>query len=777
MSETLRSLLRAPGLTAISILTIALGVGAGTALFSVVKAVLLNPLPYLDPARLVWIAPLGEARQELRVSLPDFDDWHAGNRSLARIAAYADAPFLAGGGSNPERTRGAMVTEDFFDLLGAAPMLGRLISPQEHQTGPPLGVAVISHGLWQRVYGGDPNIIGRPISLVGLRTQVIGVMPPGFSYPAGADLWVSARSLRDGNIRSARNYYVIGRLKAGVTLETARRELQAMVTPLESHLTGGVRTPLLFLFASVGLLLLIVCINIANLLLVRVTARSRELAVRAALGAGSRRLFRGLLAESLVLAAAGGALGLLLANWSMEVLRAVIPASVPRAAEVRLDFGVMLFGLALSGLAGVLFGTLPSWRATRVNLHDALKAAPRGLSATRRALGLQSALMISEVALSLMLTVAAGLLLSSFMRLRAVDPGFRGAGTLAARISSPMNPAERARIAGRFADILRRVRALPGVDAAGVIRDVPFDPIELDAHFTIEGRGKDPSSIARWQVASPGTMEALGIPLLHGRRFTEADTQNAPSVAVISHTMAQRYWPGRNPIGERIWFDGVEPREHWLTIVGIAGDVRQSGLAQPAPPMVYACYAQLQIPPHLVSASVLVRAAIEPRSLIPALREAIRQAHPQAAVKFQTLDDVLSVATARQRFQMQILTGFAAMALLLALVGLYGVMSYLIASNRVAIGIRMALGARPADVFRSVVARAVQLAGAGCGIGIAGCVAARDALSKVLFGVGPSDPGILASAVLGMLSVTLVACWLPAKRAMGVDPAEVLKGE
>jgi predicted permease len=362
----------------------------------------------------------------------------------------------------------------------------------------------------------DPQILGRQITLVGIRATVIGVMPPGFAYPAGAELWVSARSLGEGNVRTAPNFRVIGRLGQGARIERAHEDLQAIVaklkreypsplqpaevvlTPLASHLTGSVRTPLLILFASVGLLLLIVCVNVANLLLVRVTARSRELAIRTALGAGRRRLFLDLVTESLLLAAAGGGLGVLLAGWSLDVLRLVTPASVPRAAEVRMDLGVLTFSLALATLAGALFGTLPSWRATLVDIHEAIKAAPRGQSRTRRSLRLQSALVISELALSLILVAGAGLLLSSFSRLRAVDPGFRSDRVLAATLSFPMNnAAERGKIIARYREILERTRALTGVEGAGVIRNLPFDGVEQDVHLTIQGRSRVAGAMAR----------------------------------------------------------------------------------------------------------------------------------------------------------------------------------------------------------------------------------------------------------------------------------------
>ena len=503
LRHALRSLRRVPSLTAISVVTVALGVGAGTALFSVVKAVLLNPLPYPDAGRLAWIAGQGDSRQEIRSSTPDFDDWRAQSHSFLYMAAYGDGPLVAGGGESPERTRGAAVTEDFFATMGVRPALGRVFAAEDHRPGTPFSVVVIGHGLWQRAYGGDPAILGREITVLGIRSKVIGVMPAGFAFPAGSEVWASARALGEGDSRTAHNWWVVGRLKVGVTATTARQEVStiarrnkqqypgpyqtadATVVPLATHLVGSVRTPLLVLFGAVGLVLLIVCVNVANLLLVRVTARSRELAVRAAVGAGRWQLIRQLLVESLVLAAAGGALGLLVAFWSMDVLRVLLPDSLPRGADVRVDGGVIAFALVLSAAAGVVFGTLPAWRATALQIFEVLKAGARGQTANRRSQRLQGALVVSEVALSLVLLAGAGLLLDSFVRLRAVDPGFRSAHVMAVNLSFPVNPASRGKLVSQYRDLMDRVRALPGVEAAGTIKDAPFDPIQRDGHFFI----------------------------------------------------------------------------------------------------------------------------------------------------------------------------------------------------------------------------------------------------------------------------------------------------
>jgi len=795
LRHSVRSLRRAPSLTAISVLTVALGVGAGAALFSVVKAVLLNPLPYPDPGRLVWVAARNDSGGETRVSLPDCDDWRNQNHSFAAMAAYGEGPVVAGGGEVPEHSQGAVVSEDFFEVLGVHPAMGRLFSSEEHQPGRALEKVVIGYGLWQRAYGGDRAILGRRITVLGLPSTVIGVMPPGFSFPSGSELWVSARALGEGDERTAHNFWVVGRLRPGVSLEATSQDISiiarrikqqypgpyqtadASVTTLAYHLTGSVRAPLVVLFAAVGLLLLIVCVNVANLLLVRVTARSRELAVRTALGAERRHLFHHLLMESLILAAAGGALGLLVAFWSMDLVRVLLPAGVPRAAEIRIDGGVIAFALALTAVVGVLFGTLPSWRASLLNIHHVLKAGARGQTPARRTQRMQGALVISEVALSVVLLAGAGLLLQSFSRLKAVDPGLKSAHVLAVDLSLPVNEAERERLVARYRDLLERVRALPGVEAAGTIKDLPLDPIQRDGHFFIQNRPNSEALDAGYLIVSPGLMEALHIPLVRGRRFMESDSEEAPGVAIVSAEMARRFWPGRDPIGERIWFDSFDDKEHWLTIVGVAGDVRQSGLTEPASAQAFVCYSQVQHQGQLGSGNLVLRAAVDPKSLIPAVRRAIHDTNPEAAATFRLMDDVLADATARQRFQMQVLGAFAALALILAAVGLYGVLSYTVTSNRSSIGIRIALGAQPGEVFRLMTRRALWLASAGAGIGIIGCLAVRRVLASVVFGVGPSEPAVLASAAAAMVAVSLAACWFPARRAMRVDPATVLREE
>lgn len=772
------------GLTVVSILTVSLGIAAATALFSVVKAVLLNPLPYPSPGQLMWVAALDDGAGS-RVSMPDFDDWRASARSFSALAAYSEAPLVAGGTSVPERIVGAIVTEDFFTVLGVAPAMGRLFSDAEHH-GTPLSTVILGHGLWQRLYGGDAAILGRTVTVVGRPATVIGVMPPGFSYPAKAELWVSARALPDGNVRTAHNYWVIGRRAAGVSIEQAASEISAIAKrlavtyanpyqsddataiSLASHLVGAVRTPILVLFGAVGILLLIVCVNVANLLLVRAVERSRELAIRVALGAERRNLLGLLVTESLLLSAAGGVLGLLLAWWSIAVLRVFLPAELPRSGDIRIDGGVVAFAASVSAFAGLLFGTLPAWRSARVDVNDTLKAGSRSVTATARSHRTHGALVVSEVALSLLLLAGAGILLDSFARLRAVDPGFSARGVLAASVSFPVTgPAAVRQLLPAYRELLQNIQQLPGVDAAGVIKDLPLDPIQRNGHFYIETRRTQSGTDAAYVVVTPGLRDALNMPMVRGRWIEDGDSESAAGVIVINREMARRYWPDRDPIGERVWFNSFEPKERWLTIVGVVGDVRQDALTEPVRPLAYINYAQVQIPAQLGTGNLVVRTGGDPKALVAAVRKELASINSEAAAMFRTMDDVMAEATARQRFQMQVLVAFAGLSLLLAAVGLYGVLSYIVTSNRAVIGIRLALGATPRAVFGQILGRAMGLTALGAVIGIAVCMAVASL----------RQPIILGSAVAVMLTTALAASCVPAYRAMRVDPITALRDE
>ena len=779
----------------ISVLTVALGVGAGTSLFSVVKAVLLNPLPYPQPDQLVWVAEVNESGGEVRVALPNFEDFRNQNRSFTALAAYGDGPVNAGGGEAPERTHGAVVTQDFFAVMGVQPAMGQTFEPADQKLHAPPKV-VLSHALWQRAYAGDSRILGRKIRVVGMVATVVGIMPPGFNYPDGSEIWLPVGAFDEGGGRTAHNFRVVGRLRPGASVKQARAEISAIarhlkelypgpfqardaaVTLLQRRLVGEVRPALLVLFGAVGFLILIVCVNVANLLMVRISARTREISVRLALGAQRKHLFRQLLTESLVLALAGGALGLLAASWSMDLLRILLPSDVPRITEIRIDSGVIAFALAISGVTGILFGVLPAWRAARLNLNEALKAGSRSSTAGRRSHRTQALLVVSEVCLSLMLLAGSGLLLNSFWKLRSVDPGFRPDHVVIASTSFPVPAKGFDALVPIYRELLDQVRAIPGVESAAEVKDLPLDSVRRTGHFVIENRSPFPEAAdAGYRIVSPGYLRTMRIPILRGRDLAESDTGQSTPVAVISAEMARTYWAGRDPLGSRVWFDSFAPTRQWLTVVGIAGDVRQNGLTEGVEAMAYVSYPQVQNKPDLLEGNVVLRTPLDPRSLAAAVRSRVRSVDPEAAVSFQTLDDVVAGSMARQRFQMQVLGGFAALALLLAAVGLYGVLSYLVTSTRAEIGVRMALGARPGEVFRMVTERALWLVSAGAALGLLGCLAVRSILATVLFGIGPSDPATLAAATATLLSVALAASWLPARRATRVDPVSALREE
>jgi len=791
--QALRSLGRAPGLAITSIVTVALGVGAGTALFSVVKAVLLNPLPYSHPERLAWLAEVNDSGFDIRIALRNFQDWHDQNHSFSALASYGDGPIVAGGGTSPERTYGAAVTGDFFRVLAVQPLMGRTFSAAEQKPGAAV-TALIGHGLWQRAYGADPHILGRTIRVVGMQATVIGVMPLGFSFPPGSELWVSETALNDNDSRTSHNDWAIGRLRPGVTLDQARQDLSliarrlkqqypnpfqakdASTVSLDSHIVGQVRPALLMLFGAVGFLLLIVCVNVANLFLVRITTRSRELALRTALGAPLWRLLRDLMTETLILALAGGGLGLLAASWSIDLLRVVLPSNLPRIADVQIDSGVIAFAIALSAAAGLLAGALPAWRASRLNLNEALKSGSRSQTAGRRSRSVQGSLVISEVALSLVLLVGAGMLLRSFWNLRAIDPGFRADHVLIGRLAfSDLEAAQRDRVVSVYRDILQQVRLLPGVQSASMIQDLPLDPIQRDGHFSLQGEPNLPGNAdAAYRVISPGYFRAMRISLVRGRDFTEADTTDAPGAAIIDEAMEREFFHGRDPIGRRIWFDSFETKEHWLAIVGVAKSVHQSSLTAPANPAVYVCYTQGG---YLLGSQLVIRSGNDPASLAHAVRSRVQSINRETAVQFETMDQVLDAALAGPRFQMRVLLAFAMLALLLAAVGLYGVLSYAVTSHQAEIGIRMALGAQPGEVFRMISGWAVRLTLIGVALGLVGCLALHRVFASLVYGIGPAEPAPLMFAAAVLLAMALAASSWPARRAMRVDPIAALRQE
>lgn len=790
-----RALLRAPSLTTISILTVALGVGAGTSLFSVVKAVLLNPLPYLDPGRLTWVAEVNEKGRQTQVAYRNFLDWREQSHSFTSMTAFADFPVIVAGGELPLSTRGALADESFFTTLGVSAHLGRTFAADEVKVGV-APVAVIGYGLWQSAFGSNPAVIGHRLRMSGVAATIIGVMPPGFAWPEKTEIWLPITATGDPGYagRTGHNWRVMGRLKPGFKVAQAQAEVggierrikqqypspfqakDAAIVPLQELLVGQVRPALLMLFGAVGFLLLIVCVNVANLLLVRVTARSRELAVRTALGAGRRHLIRQMLTETLLLGAAGGAAGLLLASLSMELLRVLLPPELPRLDEIKIDGGVVAFAQAISAVAGLLFGFLPAWRASAMNVSDALKSGSRSATASRASKRTQSALVISEVCLSLVLVASAALLARSFWNLWSIDPGFQSDHVLVSDTSFPGG--EMPAVIAHYRDLLARIRAIPGVEAAGTASNLPITGFHPDGHFNIEGRpDQSKSADADYVVVSPGYLSAMRIPLLRGRDFNYGDTENGQHVAVINQEMARVYFPGADPIGQRIWFDSFNRKENWLTIVGVAGDTRQSSLTKSIDALAYSLYTQQTYPGLLSDGNMVVRTEVPAASVAGAVRSAIRAVNPDSAPTQRRMVSVVAESLARQRFQMEILGAFAVLALVLAAVGLYGVLSYTVTASRTQIGIRLALGARPSTVFRMITGRALTLTAAGVALGALGCVAVRRVLAAMLFGIGPSDPVTIVASVGVLLLVAAAAAFFPSIRAMRTDPMTALREE
>ena len=796
---SIRALQRNPGFSFVAILTIALGIGLNTAIFSVVNAVVLQPLPFPEPDHLVtvWenLEKRGGPTQEW-TGRSTFADWRENNKTFSGMAAVGGwAPNLTGV-DRPERLSGAVVSPGYFSVLGVQPAQGRAFLPDEETPGNDR-VVVLSHELWQRRFGADPDLLGSSLTLNGESLLVVGILPPGFHGPiaSGAEIWTPLPIDRTRDDRG--NYYlrVIGRLEPGVTREAAAsdmarvaagiaeanpldyRDVGVLLVPLLETVAGPVRTPLMIVLGAVGLILLIACANVANLLLARASVRERELAVRGALGAGRLRLTRQLLTEALVLALAGGALGLLLGVWGTELLVRFAPPGLPRAGEIGLHTPVLLFALALSVGTGVLFGMAPALSLSRRGFGMALREGGRG-SSSASGNRLRNGLVIVQLAMGVSVLAAAGLLLKSFAELRSVDPGFRIENALSGRlIFSLADYPERSEITTRLGEIEERLAGLPGVEAVGAVTVLPLSGLVHDVSFGIEARmpepGEEPAADER--TATPGFFEAMEIPLIAGRLFNDGDRAETPRVAIVSESMAELHFADEDPIGQRIRIGGVRDSESpWWTIVGVVGSVRSRALNRVPEPEIYMPASQR--PPRGVS--LVVRTDSNPEALIPAFREAVWSVDGNMPVsQLASLEEVFGASLAAERFLAWLLGAFAALAVLLGSVGIYGVMAYMVSRRTREIGIRMALGARPADVLKGVMNRGVALTAAGLALGLAGAVAASRALASLLFEVSPTDPLTLAGVLILLAAAALFACYWPARRATRVDPMVTLRYE
>jgi putative ABC transport system permease protein len=792
--HALRLLYKRPGFTVVAILTLALGIGATTAIFTVVYAVLLRPLPFRDAERLVGVRITGRDAAIYPLPNSDFLAWRSQNRTADAVAAFDEASTTITGDGAPERIPSSQVTDRFFDVLGARPLLGRVFQEGDDKPGAPKTV-VLSHKLWMGRYHGDPAIVGRTLLLSAEPHTVVGVMPSGFNFPPGnKELW---RILTTNEPRRRGPFYMRGvaRLKPGVSIGELRANLDVVTAglkrqypapedwtldalPMHEWLVGDVRRILYVLLGAVGFLLLIATANVANLLLARAASREREIAVRSALGAGRARIVGQLLTESVVLGVVAGIIGLALAFGGTRALIALAPAGIPRLVEVGMSVPVFLFALAVASFCGVIFGLVPALRAAHTPLVETLKDGGRGVAggSHRRA---QRMLVVSEIALALMLSVGAGLMVRSFVALQRVSPGFEPSHLLTFRLSLPRTQyPDRVAQQGFYTRLLQDLEALPGVQAAGLTISLPPHLLEMTDNFMVEGQVLPPNQsapVGPLLFVSESYFATLGAPLVKGRFFTERDDDKAPDVAIINETLAKQYFPNVDPIGRRLKNGGPErPNNTWNTIVGVVGNINYSGLDAPPEAAVYFPFRQATSNNQFV----VVRTAGDPRGLVQAARGVVARLDKDLPVaNLRTMDELMTASVAPPRFRTILVSMFAVVGLLLSAIGIYGVMAYAVTERTHELGVRMALGADRRDVLRMVLREAMNLAAAGVVLGLAGAFAAARLIQSLLFGVTPTDAVTFAGIAILLVVTALVASYIPARRATRVDPMVALRYE
>ncbi|HMG76375.1 MAG TPA: ABC transporter permease [Pyrinomonadaceae bacterium] len=799
----IRSLVKQPGFTAIAVITLALGIGANTAVFSVVNAVLLRALPYRDADRLVMVWEKNQRNEQNTVSPANLFDWQEQNKVFEGLAAFTDTRSNLTSDGEPEEIPTQTCTDNLFTVLGVNAMMGRTFTPEDGQPGRN-NVVVISFALWQRRFGGDQNIIGRKVVLNAVEHTVVGVLPPDVKWHVtknsqtghAADLWKPWGI--NNELRQFRGRFVsaVARLKPGVTLQQAQAEMNTIasrladqykpfnagygvnVVPLRQQFAGEIRLALLVLMGAVGFVLLIACANVANLQLSRAAARQKEIAVRTALGAGRRRIVRQLLTESLLLAAAGGAAGLLLAWWGTKTLVSIRPEEFGDFQSVEISTPVLGFTFAVSVVTGVIFGLFPAFEASNIKLSDTLKEAGRSLAGNRRGARLRSALVVSEIALALVLLVGSGLLLRSFMRLQSVDTGFNAHNVLTMRVALPGsrydNDVKRITF---FTQALERMRTLPGVEAAGAINYTPFLGLGSRTSFEVPGRPQSPAdqggNTTDVCVTDQNFFNALQIPLRRGRFFSEQEVREQRHVVIINEALAKKYFPNEDALGKSIII-AMRPPEVPTEIIGIVRDAKHSQLDQDSEPMSYWPIAEL---PY-TSMTFVLRTRGDTASVANAARTAIQTLDPQQPVAdVHTLESLIGSSIARQRFNTLLLAIFAIIALLLSVAGIYGVVSYSVAQRSREIGIRTALGATAQDILRLVLKRGMTLTLLGIGIGLPAAIALTSLIKRLLFGVGSTDVLTFVSVSILLAASALLACYIPARRATRVDPLVALRYE
>ena len=793
-----RMLLQKPGFTFIALVALALGIGASTAIFSIVNGILLRPLPYRNSDRIVmvWMDNHRLGIDQDWHSYPNYVDYRDQNQVFEQMAAFNDRAFNLTGSSDPERVLGMWSTASLFQVLGVQPSIGRAFTVEEEEPGKDL-VVVISHGLWQRWFGGDPGVIGQQLIMNGTGRTVIGVMPPGVTFPSkDSELWVPlALSPNGRNNRGGFSLKAIGLLRPGVSISQARADLGTIAGRLEQQysflagygvnpvllhdqIVGKIRPALLVLLAAVAFVLLIGCANIANLLLARAATREREIAIRTALGARRGRLIRQLLTESLLMSLIGGVLGIGVAIAGLKFLISVSPPETPRLDQVTVDGRVLLFALAVSLSSGLLFGLAPALHSSKPNLNESLKEGGRGTGAGIRGSRIRGLLVISEIALSLVLLIGAGLMIKSFHRLQQVNLGFNPDRLLTMNVRlAGSKYREGPQAAAFYQQVLKRIEALPGVQSAGAITDVFLSITPNSGTFSIEGRPPVPPA-EQIEVpvdsVSPGYFQTMGISLLSGREFDGTEGQDSPRVVIINDSMARRFWPGEDPLGKRFKYGDTDSNSPWLTIVGVVGDMRRTGFE-----LAERCETFLPISQNPAgSMTLVVRGAADPMPLAAAVREQVWAVdHDQPIYDVKSMDKMLADMTSQRRLNMLLMGIFAGSALLLAAVGIYGVVSYGMTQRTHEIGVRMALGARKAQVLSLVLRQAMIVAVMGLAVGSIASLLLTRLMVTLLYGVSPTDPFTFGSIPLLLVGVAFVASYIPARRVTNVDPMKALRYE
>jgi predicted permease len=795
----IRTIRKQRGTSVVAVVCLALGIGANTAIFSVVRAVLMESLPFRDPARIVRVyesANFGGTRGTGSVSVPNFLDWRAAQRSFEDIAAYSAGSFDLAGDGNPERVRGVRSTANLFAVLGSTPTLGRTFAADEDQPGH-TPVLVLSEGFWRRRFGADPAIVGKLVSLDNTMYTVIGVMPANFDYPIGPihnDVWVPlVWAQNELTQRGNHSYSVIGRLKPGVDSASAtaqmatiaqriardfpdeQKERGIQINTLNGVIVGRVRTPLLMLLGAVGLVLLIACANVANLLLARASGRRREVAIRTALGAERWRLVRQFLTESVLLAATGGLLGLAVAHWGLKGILAYAAAALPRAETVHLNGSVLAFVAGVSLVTGIAFGLVPALRASQSDLREDLAESAGRTGTGRKHHRTLRGLIVAEMALSLVLLVGAGLLVRGFLALMSTDPGLKADRVLTFHIAAPAGRMpDSVRFLQFYGPVLQRLRGVPGVSDVASTSIIPIQNSGWNGNFTIVGRpvDQDPAkqTFAEYRVVSSNYFHAMGIGMVRGREFSDRDAAGAPPVVIVNDEFVRRYFPNEDPIGKQIfpWTDKA------ATVVGVARSVRQVSLDQTPRPELYV--AAPQTPGNLRDVGYVLRTQANPESLMPSVRAALRDVAPdQPIFLVKTMNDVISDSLQSRKLTLSLLAIFASLALLLSAAGVYGVMSYAVSQRQREIGIRMALGARATNVTRMILSEAGTLAAIGLVIGLIAAALLTRVLSSMLYGVGTHDPVTFVAVALLLVGVALAASMVPALRASKVDPLQAMR--